>query len=190
MRKLFVLVFAGALALGSVAKADNKPAGVAPGGAPGVGIASGTLNLETVNGCYVLITGTVTTNPVGGIVLAWVNVWDDGNHLQAISIPVPGDGGTHPYTASYQQLDPVLQGATGVGFYLEDGPGTSYTTTYDSDGSYNDLSDVCTGPAPDISGFDATAVPTLGQIGLAVLVGLLALAAVVVMMRRRSAPHA
>ncbi len=93
----------------------------------------------------------------------------------------PGSGG---------DIDPVLQGATGVGFYLEDGPGTDATTTFDADGNYNDLSDVCTGPAPDISGFDATAIPTLGQIGLAVLVGLLALAAVLVMMRRRSAPHA
>jgi len=189
MKKPMMLALGLALLLAGSASANKPEGAAAPGGVSAV-IASGTLSLETVNGCYVLITGTVTTYPVGGQVLAWVNVWDDGNHLQAIAIPVPGDGGTHPYEALYQQLDPVLQGATGVGFYLEDGPGTDATTTFDADGNYNDLSDVCTGPAPDISGFDATAIPTLGQIGLAVLVGLLALAAVLVMMRRRSAPHA
>lgn len=189
MKRALMLASAAALIVAGPALA-NKPASDTPAGGGSTTIQAGTLALETVNGCYVLITGTVTTYPVGGQVLAWVNVWDDGNHLQAIAIPVPGDGGTHPYEALYQQLDPVLQGATGVGFYLEDGPGTDATTTFDADGNYNDLSDVCTGPAPDISGFDATAIPTLGQIGLAVLVGLLALAAVLVMMRRRSAPHA
>jgi hypothetical protein len=89
--------------------------------------------------------------------------------------------------AAYQQPVPILQGAAGIGVYLEDGAGTDATTTFASNGSFNDVTEVCTGPAPDISGFDATAVPTLNQIGLAVLVGLLALAAVVVMMRRRAA---
>lgn len=189
MKRALMLALAAALIAAGPALA-NKPVSEAPVGDGSTIIQAGTLALETVNGCYVLITGTVTTFPVGGQVLAYVNVWDDGNHLQAIAIPVPGDGGTHAYEALYQQLDPVLQGATGVGFYLEDGPYLDYTTTFDSNGSYNDLSDVCTGPAPDISGFDATAIPTLGQIGLVALIGLLALAAVVVMMRRRSAPHA
>jgi len=190
MRKLLLLVLAGALALGGAASATNVPTvAAAPGGGP-AGIASGTLDVETVNGCYLLMTGTVTTNPVGGTVSAWVSVFDDGVPLGSAQVKVPGDGGTHAYQASYQQLVPVNQSAPGVGVVLVDAPGNSFTVIFDIEDPYTDISDVCTGPAPDISGFDATAIPTLGQIGLALLVGLLALAAVVVMMRRRSAPHA
>ena len=188
MSKTMILAVAAALTLSTGALA-NRPVSDAPQGTSTT-IQSGTMTLETVNGCYVLIRGTVTTFPVGGIVAAGINVWDDGIYLQGIALHFPGDGGTHPYLASYQQQDPVLQGATGVGFYLQEAASATATEFFATNGSYNDLSDVCTGPAPDISGFDATAVPTLGQIGLAVLVGLLALAAVAVMMRRRSAPHA
>lgn len=188
MKKTMVLAAVAALTLSSAALA-NRPMPEAPQGTSTT-IQSGTMTLETVNGCYVLISGTVTTFPVGGIVTAGINVWDDGNYLQGIPLRFPGDGGTHPYVASYQQLDPVLQGAVGVGFYLQEAASITAADFFATNGSYNDLSDVCTGPAPDISGFDATAVPTLGQISLVALVGLLALAAVAVMIRRRTAPRA
>lgn len=188
MRKSNALAVAALLTLAGAALAENRPPlPAAPAGGTGA-IASGTLNVEGVSGCYMVITGTVTTNPVGGSVLAFINFWDDGTFEASITLgPFPADGGTHPYIAAYQQPVPILQGAAGIGVYLEDGAGPAATTTFDSNGSFNDVTEVCTGPAPDISSFDATAVPTLGQIGLVALVSLLALAAVVVMMRRRQA---
>lgn len=188
MRKTHLLAAIALFTLSSSGFASNRPDPTGPAGGGG-DIASGVLNVETVNGCYLLLTGTVTTNPVGGTVQAGINFWDDGNFIAGIALSFPGDGGTHPYIASYQQMSPVLQGAVGLGIYLENEAGPAATTTYDSEGNYNDVSEVCTGPAPDISGFDATSIPTLGQFGLAALVGLLALAAVMVMMRRRAAPR-
>ncbi len=186
MRKPYLFAAGVFLLLAGSATASNRPDRAIEGGG-GPGIASGVLNVETVNGCYLVLTGTVTTNPVGGAVPAGINFWDDGTFIAGIPLTFPGDGGTHPYVASYQVTAPILQGAAGIGIYLEDLAGATATTTFDSESSYNDVTEVCTGPAPDISGFGATSIPTLGQVGLAVLVGLLALAAVTVMLRRRAA---
>ncbi len=184
-RKWGALLLAAALSLPGLAGASNRPDLPVEGGGGG-GIVSGTINLQAVNGCYVVITGTVTTANVGGTVVAWVNVWDDGNFYEGFPIPVPGNGGTHPYIGVYHQQVPVLQGATGVGFYLEDGHGFDATDTYASDGNFNDHTHICTGPAPDISGYNAIAIPTLGVVGLVALVGILGLAAMLLLRRRSS----
>jgi hypothetical protein len=186
MRTLWIPLIAGVCLMAGAARGDNRPPlADAPEGAGD--IVDGTLEVEVVNGCYMVMTGTVTTNAVGGFVHAYINTWDDGTFQQTITLTFPGDGGTHPYVASLQQLVPVLQGAAGLGVYLEDGPGLAAIVTFDSDGSV-DVENICTGPAPDISGFDATAIPTLGRFGLGFLVALVALAAVALIVRRRSSP--
>jgi hypothetical protein len=188
MRKSYLLAMIASLGLAGTALADNRPAlPAAPAGGT-TEIASGTLDVVGVNGCYMLITGTVTTNPVGGTVLAYINFWDDGIFKATIVLgPFPANGGTHAYQAAYQQPEPIQQLATGIGVYLENAAGLAATVTFDSNGSFNDVTEVCTGPAPDISGFDATAIPTLGRVGLLALVGLVGLAALALMVRRRSA---
>jgi hypothetical protein len=186
MRKPWIALLAGACLAAGAAWADNGPA--LPEAPSGSGdIAAGTMDVEVVNGCYMVMTGTVTTNAVGGIVHAYINTWDDGTFEQTLTLTFPGDGGTHPYQGSMQQFLPVLQGAAGLGVYLQEAAGPGATEFFDSDGSV-DVENICTGPAPDISGFDATAIPTLGRFGLGFLVALVALAAVALIVRRRSSP--
>lgn len=181
---LAVALIAG-LALAAAGFAiDNAPARTVEGGTGDID--SGTLELEAVNGCYIVATGTITTNPVGGTVSAWLNVWDDGSHLYAAELPVAGDGGTHPWCHVYQVTAPVLQGAVGLGLYLEDGPGLLATTTFDSNGSFNDATDVCTGPAP-VCATQALAIPTVDRTGLVLLALLLGGAALWLVARRRAA---
>jgi hypothetical protein len=186
MRKPYLFAAAAVLFVAGSATASNRPDRAESPQGGTAEIASGTMEVEVVNGCYMVFTGTVTTNPVGGTVPAYINTWDDGTHQAAIALgPFPADGGTHAYVASYQQPVPVLQGAFGLGTYLEDAAGLAATFTFDA--VTVDVSDVCTGPAPDISGFDATAIPTLGRVGLIALVGLVGLAALALMVRRRAA---
>lgn len=186
MKKLDLAVaLVAGLALSAAGFAlDNAPARSTEGGSGD--IQDGTLAAEAVNGCYILATGTITTSDVGGTVSAWFNVWDDGNFLHGHELPVPGDGATHPWCYVYQVTAPVLQGAVGLGLYLEDGEGPAATTTFDSLGSFNDATDVCTGPAP-VCPQQALAIPTMDRTGLVMLALLLGGVALWLVARRRAA---
>ena len=172
----------GLLATSAGAVENRPPLGEAPAGGP---IVSGTLDATIVNGCYALITGEVVTTNVGGTVGAAINFWDDGSFLGGQALAFPGDGGTHAYCYVYQQEVPVLQGAAGVGIYLEDQVGPAATETYDSDPNA-DLSDICTGPAP-VCPSSVLSVPTIDRRGGLIFGLLLALAAAALLARRRSA---
>lgn len=154
--------------------------------AEGLGdVVAGTLNLQAVSGCYILATGTITSANVGGTVDGALNVWDDGNFLAGYAIPVPGDGGTYNWCVVHQQLVPVLQGAAGLGVYLEDEVGPAATVTLVSNGSYNDVTEVCTGPAPSCASA-VLEVPALDRTGIVILALLLGAAAVVLSVRLRA----
>lgn len=96
------------------------PALAAPGGV----LLSYSLNEE---GCYVDITAQVED---GGFYA--INMWDDGNFRAGAGADVAA-GGT--ITVRFTIGGPILQGAAGIGIYLENAVGVGATTTYDSDGS-------------------------------------------------------
>jgi hypothetical protein len=87
-----------------------------------------TIQSISLDGCYIVVTFQV--EDAGNY---FVNFWDDGNFRA-------GAGGFVPAgeVASVQYLigDLILEGAAGIGLYVEDGLGTAATTTYDSNGSY------------------------------------------------------
>lgn len=177
------LVAAGLVLSAPLLALDNAPQLGGEGSTPG--IASGTLTAEGVSGCYIVVSGTITTNDVGGTVSAWFNVWDDGNNLFNYELPVPADGATHPWCYVYQVTQPILQGATGIGLYLTNGSGAAATVFYATDGSFNDASEVCTGPAP-VCPNQALAIPTVNRTGLVALAALLGVAAAAILARRRA----
>jgi len=78
-------------------------------------------------GCYVDITAQVEDAGFYAI-----NMWDDGNFRAGDGANVPA-GGT--ITVRFGIGGLILQGAAGIGVYLEDLVGPSATTTYDADGS-------------------------------------------------------
>lgn len=175
----------GLLAVSPSWALENRPA-LTPGPGPEGGtILAGTMTVQVVNGCYALITGTADTPNVGGSVGAAINYWDDGNFLGGDPLTFAADGSTQDYCVVHQQLVPVLQGAFGLGIYLEDVVGVGATQTFASNGSV-DISDICTGAAPVCpNAVSIVEVPTIGRTGFAILVLALASAAVVVLKRRR-----
>ncbi|MBE2266624.1 MAG: hypothetical protein IAE80_00230, partial [Anaerolinea sp.] len=92
--------------------------------APGGVLVSYTLNEA---GCYVDITAQVEDAGFYAI-----NLWDDGNFRAGAGADLPA-GGT--FTVRFTIGGPILQGATGIGVYLEDAVGAAAANTYDSDGS-------------------------------------------------------
>ncbi len=158
------------------------PAGDSPQGGVGT-ILAGTMNVQVVNGCYALVSGTVDTPSGGGTAHAGITYWDDGNFEGGDPLDFPANGTTQTYCLVHQQLLPVLQGAPGLGIYLMENETQTATTTFASSPN-TDISDVCTGPAPQC-GASVVDVPTVSQGGLAMLVLALASAAVVLLMRRR-----
>ena len=61
-----------------------------------------------------------------------VNMWDDGNFRAGAGTDVPA-GGTAVVRFTIGGV--ILQGATGIGVYVENAAGPTATATYDSDGS-------------------------------------------------------
>lgn len=96
------------------------PALAAPGGT----FTGTSLNAED---CYIDITAQVADAGFYAI-----NMWDDGNFRAGAGAQVAA-GGT--LTVRFTIGGPILQGATGIGIYLEDAVGTNVTETYDADGS-------------------------------------------------------
>lgn len=97
-----------------------KPTLAAPGGT----LVNYSLNAA---GCYVDITATVQD---GGFYA--INMWDDGSFRAGAGLEVAAGGSI---TVRFSIGGVILQGATGIGVYLEDAAGPGATTTYDSDGS-------------------------------------------------------
>lgn len=187
MRRLAIAatILSGML-LASTAEASGNRGPLAPAG-PEVGatITDGTMETLVVNGCYALIMGTVATPNVGVDVTAAINMWDDGAYRGGYPLSFPGNGGNHTYCLVHQQTEPVLQGAPGLGVYLEDVLGVGATVTFDADGNM-DISDVCTGAAPVCPAENVLLdIPTMGRTGLVAMILLLGATAAVWMARRR-----
>lgn len=182
----WAMAVAGLLGTQGASAIDNRGplAPSAPEGGSAT-IVDGTMNAEVVNGCYVLVTGTVETPDVGGTAFAWINRWDDGNFRGGTELSFAANGTSQSYCLVHQQTEPVLQGAFGLGMYLENGLGLAATVTFDSDGGV-DVSDVCTGDAP-VCPSSALEVPAVDRTGIIVLSLLLAGAAIFGLARRRAA---
>jgi hypothetical protein len=169
------------LALSSAALVAQEPSN-RPGGLQPRAVTDGTMDIQVVNGCFAFINGTVDTT--AGTNTAFINTWDDGTFKQSFQLDFPSSPGTFPYCLVFQQPDPVLQGAAGLGVYLENGAGPAATETFDADGSL-DISNVCTGPAPVCPETQLTQeIPALNPYGVAALTLLLAGGAVAILVRR------
>jgi hypothetical protein len=64
----------------------------------------------------------------------FLNAWDDGNFRAGAGGNV---GAGETVTARLTLGGPILQGAAGIGLYVEDGLGVAATTTYAANGSFN-----------------------------------------------------
>lgn len=96
------------------------PVSAAPGGT----LLSYNLNEA---GCYVDITAQVEDAGFYAI-----NMWDDGSFRAGAGADVAA-GGT--FTVRFTIGGVILQGAAGIGVYLEDAVGAAAVDTYDSDGN-------------------------------------------------------
>ncbi|MEP0762097.1 MAG: hypothetical protein HRF48_05095, partial [Chloroflexota bacterium] len=119
MSKLHLVSLIVVLGLAFLVGGAASPAAAAPGA---------TIQSITLNGCFIDVVFQV--EDAGDY---YLNVWDDGNFRG-------GAGGTFPadavVTARYTIGDPILEGAAGIGIYVQDGLGVGGTTTYDADGNY------------------------------------------------------
>jgi hypothetical protein len=134
----------GAIALITTLAAGGvfaQPASAAPG-AEFVG--------DSIIGCVVTVTVTVED---GGTY--YLNVWDDGTFRDGW----PFEAATgETVEVSFTVLWPILQGAAGLGVYVEDGRGTEAVNTFDSLGAYAGADDVGQACA-DSEGADSGAPP-------------------------------
>ncbi len=187
MRRLVIAASVlGSMLLAPTVQADGNRGPLAPAGPEGgPTITDGTMEILVVNGCYALIMGTVATPNVGVEVTAAINMWDDGNYRGGYPLSFPGNGGNHNYCLVHQQTEPVLQGAAGLGVYLEDQLGVGATVTFDSNGNL-DISDICTGAAPVCPAENVLLdIPTMGRTGLVAMILLLGATAAIWIARRR-----
>lgn len=96
---------------------------------PALAAPGATINSITVNVAACTMTLTFTVADAGTY---YVNVWDDGSFRDGAGTYVPA-GGTAVATMT---IGPVLQGAAGIGVYVEDGLGPAAVTTFDADGNF------------------------------------------------------
>lgn len=115
--KLLALI--AILMLSSLAGGVTSPAAAAQ---------DATILSITLNGCFIDIVFQV--EDAGNY---YVNLWDDGT-FRAGAGGFISAGGTA--TVRYLIGDPILEGAAGIGIYVEDALGPAAVTTYDSNGSY------------------------------------------------------
>lgn len=123
-----------------------------------------------VNGCVVSYTATVLADAGGGEDSFQLQVVDDGAIVQVETLTVPADGAVHTVSGSLRLKKAPLTGSPGIGLYLADG-----AQLFDA---VDPLEVPCRAFEPE--------VPTLAGAGTAALVGVLALAAVVVLRRARA----
>ncbi|HYO87910.1 MAG TPA: hypothetical protein VER79_04635, partial [Candidatus Limnocylindrales bacterium] len=126
MRRISILLIVALIAVLFVAA---LPAVAAPGA---------TIDSIVVNAAACTMTLTFTVQDAGNY---YVNAWDDGTFKAGDGIFVPA-GGTVVATMT---IGPVLQGAAGIGLYVQDGLGPAATTTFDSDGSFQPNAPACLG---------------------------------------------
>jgi hypothetical protein len=143
----------------------------------GDGLDAWTFDVEVVNGCYALVTGTVTDSG-GGNSQAALTTYDDGVLIDYLEFSFPADGTAHPYCWVYQQIGEP--GGGSVAIALRD--------TFDDQNAYDflnfDISGVCTGPAPRCAATTWVDVPAVGPAGLGLLALVLAGAATFFVRRR------
>ena len=126
MRKLQLLSLALLIALLLIA---IVPASAAPGA---------TINSISVNAANCTMTLTFTVQDQG---VYYLNAWDDGTFMAGAGVHVLA-GGTATATLN---IGPVLQGAAGIGLYVENALGPAATVTFDSDGSFQPNAPACVG---------------------------------------------
>jgi hypothetical protein len=64
----------------------------------------------------------------------YLNAWDDGSHRGGVEVVTTTPGEVREVT--YVIVNEILQGAAGLGVYIEDGLGLAAVETFDSNGSY------------------------------------------------------
>lgn len=166
----------------SASAASNRPEAEGSRRALAAGGSFITLSATENAACpRVIITGTFaitgTVDEGAGAETVAVNVWDDGTFITSVSATVPV-GATEVYSFSIAYSGTVLNGATGVGVYLEDAVGLAATQTFDADGS---LVPTATTSCPPVGNSirrvsSSLSVPTLGSLAaglLAAAIGLL-----------------
>jgi len=95
---------------------------------PAAAVLDATIQSITVNGCFIDVVFTV--QDAGNYFVNW---WDDGHFRAGAGGAVPANG---TMTVRYVIGDPILEGAAGIGIYVENGIGLAATVTYDSNGSF------------------------------------------------------
>lgn len=97
-----------------------------------------TINSISVNVAACTMTLTFTVQDEGTY---YLNAWDDGTFKAGAGVHVLA-GGTATATLN---VGPVLQGAAGIGLYVEDALGPAATTTFASNGSFQPNAPACVG---------------------------------------------
>jgi hypothetical protein len=121
------------------------------------------------DGCVIGFTATVRTEAGGGVDSFEVQLFDDGQQIDLRALTAPADGQVHAVEGEFQLSGPIGTNTPGVGLYLVD------------NGQTLDLIDPFGTPCPPLE------VPTLGRGGVAALAGLLAIASLALLARRRRA---
>lgn len=137
---------------------------------------------RTIIGGRVRVTGSVDSG--GGFESLAINAWDDGNFRMGVPFSVPV-GSTQIYDFSMTYAFPVLQGAAGVGVYLENGVGLAATQTFASNGSLQPTPTVLCPPVGNSITLVTQGIPTLSPIALALLSCMVVAMGMGIFIRRR-----
>ncbi|MBL8133924.1 MAG: hypothetical protein JNL42_18830 [Anaerolineae bacterium] len=97
--------------------------------APAMAAAGGALLTYELNAAACTVDITAQVQDAGFYA---INMWDDGTFRAGAGGNILA-GGT--FTVRFNIAGVILQGAAGIGIYLENGVGTAATATYDADGS-------------------------------------------------------
>lgn len=142
------------------------------------GLDAWTFEVELVNGCYALVTGTVTASG-GGSEQAALTTYDNGVLIDSYDFSFPANGSAHPYCWVYRQIGDPDNGDVAIA--LRDDPLS--LDAYDF--LPLSISGTCTGAAPSCGG--PVAIPTIAPAGLGALALALLGAAILVLRRHRRA---
>lgn len=176
LHSFLMLSLLGLLAVPARAERNSVDVDAPQPQGPVGGLDAWTFNVEVVNGCYALVTGTVTDSG-GGSSQAALTTYDDGVLIDYLEFSFPANGVAHPYCWVYQQVGEPAGGSIAIA--LRD--------SFDDPNAYDflnfDISGVCTGPAPRCSSTWVD-VPAVSPAGLGLLALVLAVAASFFLRRR------